>query len=88
MFRAPCDDMLIMLFKKAINDYNGNTTCVSTIVQLMEKKCYQVSYNIDNVKEKFWLRDSVRSKSNHSTVKKIVSQNLEGMHGAMQQFMS
>ena len=71
MFRAPCDDILIMLFKKAINDCNGNTTCVSTIVQLMEKKCYWVSYNIDNVEGTFGLCGSSRSESNHSNVKNL-----------------
>ena len=39
-------------------------------------------------KETFGLRGSLRSKSNHRSVKKIVTQNLEGIHGAMQQLMS
>ena len=39
-----------MLIKKAMNDGNGNTRCVSTLVKLMENKRYWESYNIDNVK--------------------------------------
>ena len=57
-----------MIFKKAIKDCNGDTTCVSTLVKLMIRKCYWASYNIDNIKGKFGLRDSPRSESNHSSV--------------------
>ena len=37
MFRAPCDKTLGIIFKKAINDCNGNTKCVSPLVKIMEK---------------------------------------------------
>ena len=37
MFRAPCHNILEMLFKKALNDCNGHTKCVSTLVKLMKK---------------------------------------------------
>ena len=58
-----------MLIKKAMNDGNGNTRCVSTLVKLMENKCYWESYNIDNVKGIFGLRGSSRSESKYSNVK-------------------
>ena len=69
MFRAPYDRILEILFKKAINDGNGNTTCVFSLVKLMKKKCYWTSYNIDNVKGTFGLRCSLGSESNHNGVK-------------------
>ena len=50
MFRSLSDEILKILFKRAMNDCNGNTKCVSVLTTLMEKKCYWTSYNIDNVK--------------------------------------
>ena len=72
MFRAPCDQILKLSFKKAINDCNGNKRCVSTLVNLW-KFFYWASYIIDNIKAKFGLRSSARSESNHSSVKIFVS---------------
>ena len=37
IFRAPCDEILEILFKKTINDCNGKSKCVSTLVKLIEK---------------------------------------------------
>ena len=37
MFRAPSQEILEILLKKAIHDYSGNTNCVSTLVKLMDK---------------------------------------------------
>ena len=71
LFRTPFDEILAMLFKKVINDCDNNTKCVSTLVKLMEKKCYWVSYNIDNVEGTFGLCGSSRSESNHSNVKNL-----------------
>ena len=34
MFRAPCDEILEMLFNKVIHDCNGNKKCVFTLVKL------------------------------------------------------
>ena len=82
MFRAPSREMLDYLLKKAINDCSGNTNGVSTLIKLMDKKNW-VTYVIDSVKGTFGLRGSSRSESNHNSVKKIVSQYLEGIHGAM-----
>ena len=36
-FRAPSDEILEMLFKKAINECNSNTKCVSSLVNLMKR---------------------------------------------------
>ena len=87
-FRVLSDEIVEMLFKKTIDDCNGNTKCVYMLIKLMEKKCYWASYNIDNAKGTFGLRGSSRSESNYSSVRFFVSQNLEGIHGAMQQLMS
>ena len=38
IFRASSNKILEILFKKAINDCNGNTKYVSTLVKLMERK--------------------------------------------------
>ena len=85
MFRVTSNEILEMLFKKAINYCNGKTKCVSTIVKLMTKKFYWVSYNIDSVKGIFGLHGSFRF--NKSSVQNFISQNLEDIHGAMQQLM-
>jgi len=87
MFKAPSQEMLDHLLKKAINDCSGNNNCVSTLIKFMEKKEFWAAYIIDSVKGTFGLRGSSRSESNHSSVKNFVSQYLEGIHGAMQQLM-
>ena len=38
MFRASYQEILEILLKKAINDFSGNTNCVSTLIKLMDKK--------------------------------------------------
>ena len=68
-FRVLSDEIVEMLFKKTIDDCNGNTKCVYMLIKLMEKKCYWASYNIENVKGTFGLRSSSRSNSNHSSMK-------------------
>ena len=74
MFRVLSNEILEILFKKVINDCNSNTKCVTTLVKLMGNTRYWASYNSDNVKRKFGLRSSSRSKSNHSTVdNKLIS---------------
>ena len=37
MFRAPCDEILEVLSNKVINDCNGNTKCVSSLVKITGK---------------------------------------------------
>ena len=51
MFRVPSDEILEILFKKAINDYNGNRKCVSALVKVMEKKYYWVCIILITLKE-------------------------------------
>ena len=68
MFRAPSQEMLEYLLKKAINDCSGNINCVSSLIKLMDKKELWVAYIIDSVKGTFGLRGSSRSESNHSSV--------------------
>ena len=53
MFRAPSQEMLKYLLKKAINDCSGNTNCVSTLIKFMDKKEFWASYIIDSVKGTF-----------------------------------
>ena len=71
MFRATSQEILEILLKKTINDCSRNTNWVSTLVILMDKKHSWTAYVIDSVKGTFGLRDSSRSESNHSSVKKL-----------------
>ena len=73
MFRISSQEILEILLKKAINDCSRNTNCVSTLVNLMDKKYFWVTFVIDSVKGTFGLRDFSRSESNHSSVKNCIT---------------
>ena len=73
IFRAPSQEMLDHLLKKAINDFSGNTNCVSTLIKLIDLKNFLAAFVIDSVKGNFGLCESSWSKSNHSSAKTIFS---------------
>ena len=59
MFRVPYLAILEMVFKKAIIDCNGNTKCVSTLVNLKENYGHHILLIMS--KGTFGLRASSRS---------------------------
>ena len=83
MFRAPSQEMLDHLLKKAINDCSGNTNCVSTLIKFMEKQIFGQHISLIVLKE-ILVYVVLRSLNQITAVlKKFVSQYLEGIHGAM-----